>query len=387
MMLGIFHKKGKITMRKLEQPPASTQSRHYGLDLLKILSMLMVLSVHIFSIGEIRNNTVPFSANYFCAWTTEIANYCCVNCYAMITGYVFLNGKYRYTNLAMLWLQVALYSVLGTAIFYFAFPGSVTNLELLRSAFPVSMRHFWFFSAYFAMFLMIPFMNRAIHAMTRKQAKVLCAALLVLFSVTPVFMYFDPYGAYNGYSAIWLMVMYILGACIRKFDFGARIPSWVLVMSNVLAVAFGVGLHMLYRSETIPLLSRIMTNASVMSQTFPGIVVCGISWMLLFTRVRVTSPKLITLVKLLSPLTFGIYIIHTQEQVSDLIFRKLPLRDLASYPTVLMMAAVFLTVTVLFIVCAAIDKLRLTLFQALKLKQRLLKLEEKFIGPLWDKGQ
>ena len=44
------------------------QERNWGLDFLRILSMLMVVVLHLLGRGGVLANAEPFTANYWAAW-------------------------------------------------------------------------------------------------------------------------------------------------------------------------------------------------------------------------------------------------------------------------------------------------------------------------------
>ena len=69
------------------------QERNYGIDLLKIISMYMVVQLHVLGCGGILGNCEKFSFNYYVAWFLEISAYCAVNVFAMITGYLMVEKK------------------------------------------------------------------------------------------------------------------------------------------------------------------------------------------------------------------------------------------------------------------------------------------------------
>lgn len=170
-----------------------------------------------------------------------MAAYCAVNCYGLISGYVGIYLKYRYTNIVILWLQVVLYSAGCTLVFYLLNPGSVGGLRLINSFFPVTHDYFWYFSAYFGVYLFIPMLNRAVLSMSRNQAKMICLVIVVVFSAFAVTINGDPYVMKAGYSVLWLMVLYILGACVRKFEFLSNIKSIYLVFGYLFCVVISVG--------------------------------------------------------------------------------------------------------------------------------------------------
>lgn len=361
-------------------------NRHYGIDALRILSIFMVLVLHILGLGGIADETAFPQVRFLTVWTLEAVTYCAVNCYALITGYVMINGKYRYTNLILLWIQVALYSVLGTVLFYFLRPGTVSKMALLFSAFPLSRQTFWYFSAYCALFLLIPLLNRGIHSLNRSQAKVLCVLIVVTFSVLPTFMNVDTFSLGGGYSALWLIALYFIGACIRKFDFGARVKSWVLMGGYALSVLLSVGLFALLHLDVFSGVLRVWRKSLLLQYTAPTILFNGIALLLLFARMKINRRWIIRIIRLLSPVSFGVYILHTHHEIGDLFFLDKPFVVFAKYPIPLMIVAVLVSAVGMFLFFGAIDRLRIWLFDRLKLKKRLLALEEKYIGDLWTKG-
>ena len=67
--------------------------RNYGIDLLRIISMVMIQILHILGNGGILNASIGAPVRNNVAWFLEIASYCAVNCYALISGYVGYGRK------------------------------------------------------------------------------------------------------------------------------------------------------------------------------------------------------------------------------------------------------------------------------------------------------
>ena len=96
---------------------ARRREYNWGIDFLRIVSMFMVVCLHLLGRGGVLDSASFLSGKYEVLWLIEIAAYCAVNCYALISGYVGIYGKYRYTNWILLWLRVLCYSVGITAVF------------------------------------------------------------------------------------------------------------------------------------------------------------------------------------------------------------------------------------------------------------------------------
>lgn len=75
------------------------QERNYGIDFLRIISMFMIVILHILGNGGILASVQIGSSNYHLAWILEIASYCAVNCYALISGYVGIYSVHKYSNI------------------------------------------------------------------------------------------------------------------------------------------------------------------------------------------------------------------------------------------------------------------------------------------------
>ena len=56
--------------------------RNYGIDSLRIISMIMITMLHIIGHGGILDSEKAFSAKYEIIWFIELLAYCSVNNYA-----------------------------------------------------------------------------------------------------------------------------------------------------------------------------------------------------------------------------------------------------------------------------------------------------------------
>lgn len=91
-------------------PEYISPSRNYGIDALRIVAMMMVLILHLLASIDVLSLENHGSASYNVGWLLEIAAYCGVNCYALITGYVCCDGTFRYERVVSLWFQVVFYT-------------------------------------------------------------------------------------------------------------------------------------------------------------------------------------------------------------------------------------------------------------------------------------
>lgn len=192
--------------------------RNYGIDLLRIVSMLMIVFHHCFVHGNFLEN-MPSSLESNIILFVERICYVAVNLYALISGYVLINNKFTYLKLVNLWLQVFFYSAI-IGIIFFAF-SDIGLGQLLFTFMPFISFQYWYFSAYVCLFLLVPFINKMLLSLNKRQHFILIVTLFLFFSVIPLcsfIFYSDFFNIENGYNPMLLIYLYIIGAYINRHD-------------------------------------------------------------------------------------------------------------------------------------------------------------------------
>ena len=365
--------------------------RNLGLDLLRMAAMWMVAILHVLGAGGVMNSAAPLSPDYETAWLLETAAFCAVNCYALLSGYVGITGKFRYANLALLWCQVAFYTIGIPLAFAAVKPGSVGAKELIRGFFPAMSNHYWYFTAYFAMFFFIPAFNFLLEKLERQQMKALAVSLVALFSILPTAFQSDVaeifpgdlFIEYGGYSPLWLAVLYILGAYARKYELFDRVVWWKALMVYAGCVLATWGEKWLVEAARMHFLGEYIPGGILVSYTSPTMLLAAVSLLAAFAKMPV--PKWAARpIAFFAPLSFSVYLIH----VHPLVWQHVMWGRFAafgSYGTVKLAGCVLGTALGIYVLCSMVDTVRAWGVQKLRLRERLTALEEKYIGQLWMK--
>ena len=92
-----------------------TGIRNIYMDILKIISMFMVVLLHATNFG-IQNIKIEIgSINYFIVWIIRIFSMVAVNCFVLISGYFLCQKKENKENILKkiirLWVQTEMYSI------------------------------------------------------------------------------------------------------------------------------------------------------------------------------------------------------------------------------------------------------------------------------------
>ena len=82
LLCGAYFIRGEYMNSTLTVKP----QRNYGIDLLRIISMLLIVGQHVFF--RVLNINSFYGAHNILVWVMYLACACPVNCYALISGYV-----------------------------------------------------------------------------------------------------------------------------------------------------------------------------------------------------------------------------------------------------------------------------------------------------------
>ena len=351
--------------------------RNYGIDLLRLILMFMVVILHILGHGGVIDEVRPMTAAYSTLWLMEALAYYAVNCYALITGYVHFGSRYKLSSFALIYLQALLYSISLAAIVWIIDPASFSVEALISFLFPVSRGVYWYLSAYFGLFILIPFLNAAVNAISKEQAGRYLILTFVVFTVLPTIARYDTFRVDDGYSTFWLTFLYVIGACIRKFGWFESLPWRKAFGVYLLCVLISWGSKLCFEMITKGLLGVPATVFYFISYTSPTIVLAAAALFLSFKN-RPLSPRLGKAVAALSPAAFGVYLIHDHDAVSDFFIAK-RFGFLAGLPLPMTVAGVVLSALAVFSLCLLIDWVRCRIFARLRVKEWLDRLETRLL--------
>ncbi len=279
-------------------------------------------------------------------WGAEAFCLMAVNLYAMVTGYVCVLGVWRPSRYLRLWMQVAFYTVGFCVLRELLRQSGMMELSPMhwkswvRAFFPVPFASvYWYFTAYTALFLLIPFINKFICSMS-------AAGLLRLFVL--FFVVFCPAGFLfgdacfsGGYNAVWLVVLYIAGAYIRLHS--VRVPVRWLVAGLIVAVCVSAAF------------AHIRFN-----YISPFTVLSTLCTFLLFERLEFKNAVAIKCIALLAPLSFGVYLVHVHPCSWAAMHRYMPrLFGESGYSWWLFVV----TPIALYLACTLVDACRAWLFK------------------------
>ena len=357
-----------------------SQTRNYGIDALRIVSMIMIVTLHVLYHGHILESVKTGTADYYLIWFIEAVSYCAVNCYAIVSGYVGVFSKYRISNLVLLWIRVVLYVFVITVFSKIFLFESMGKVELIALLFPAFSKQYWYFSAYFLLFIFMPVLNAFLRTLAKNAIRVLIIAVVTVvtfarpISIILSYSYLDVFRVNNGKSALWLMILYLVGGYIRKYGLFTRVKTRVILSLFLISSIFTWGSKFLIQIISDKLFGVIQFDDVLFSYDSITVLLSAIFLLLYFERVKLKK-RMVEIVSFLSPLTFSVYLIHDNLFVRDYLMSKLVwISDLSLFP---MLFAIIAAVLGIYVFCSVIDLVRFHLFRITKLKDKVNDLERK----------
>ena len=294
-------------------------NRNYGLDVLRILSMLGIVGLHVLNHGGIIENARVGSWVYYLAWILEIIFYCSVNIFSMLTGYLYVDkNEIKKKSIVNLWMITLFYSLLMLSIFRVFKPSVFVNKKMyINALFPFITDGYWYIVCYTFMFFMIPFLNIFLCKIEKDKYKKLIFTLIVFLSIISTFGLKDYFQVINGYSPFWLIVCYIIGAYIKKY--GSTIKN----RKNLYITVFLINISVLLFSReairyfTTRFLGHMTRDMMLIQYNSPLILVNAIMLFLIFKEINVNNNMIRRIIVSFSNAAFGVYIIHCNTLVFD----------------------------------------------------------------------
>ena len=354
----------------MENKYEGRKTRNFGIDLLRIIAMFYVLVLHTLRYGGVLDSFSPGSLKWSILWFIEIWAYCSVNLFGLITGYVgFSETKKRsnYTNLGVLWGQIVFYGIVVALIYNVIQPSSVTKADIIEKIFPLTNYHYWYFTAYTGLMIVKPCIDSFLRNASPKMLKKLFVVIIVVFSfyesVTKHFWF------NNGYSFIWLVILYILGAIIKKCEIWSNLPVRTCFFLIFLFVLIK---WILVRFMFTFTFFRVIYDSSMVTTIYPEILFSGIFHLLLFKKINLPE-SWTKIVSIVTPSVFSAYILNCHINIwysfvdQFIMSNNTPMIKALCIP--LGFAFLFLAGSIL------VDQIRIAVFNRLHIKEFMSKLD------------
>lgn len=341
------------------------QSKYFGIEILRIIAMIMIVSLHTLGQGGILASAVINTPHYHFAWILEIVCFCAVNIYALISGFVLSEKQFRLSRLINLWFTVAFYTTAITLSMIFTKSPPLNSNIILNALFPISRVQYWYLSAYFGVILFSPFLNIAIKKISTESLKKIFIPGVLFLSILPTLFSSDPLFTHVGYSAIWLCVLYIVGGLIKRFEIHTRFSKKILftLFISMAVITYISKIVLIYATKTF---FNIENECNVLiTYISPTIIISSVA---LFCTCLKLKPSRISvrLTSFFAPTTLGVYIIHCNPFIWKHYLKDFAISFIQSN-TIFFVLYTAVSIISIYVFCSGIDFIRIKIFHFLKI--------------------
>lgn len=227
-----------------------------------------------------------------------------INCFVLITGYFMCKSQISGIKILKLYFQIVFYTIIIYAIFCFT---GHEHFSLIKSAsllFPIHGIGVNFTSCFLVFYLFIPFLNIILKNLDHKMHLILCILLLTVYSVLPCIPIFSL--SFNYVS--WFMIIYIIAAYIRSYEFFPRISHarWGWILLILIALGSNSVFGMAYLSN-VGLTNSFLPYFFIADSNKLLAILIAVSSFMYFKDLRIPHSRLINS---LGGATFDVLLIH-----------------------------------------------------------------------------
>lgn len=322
--------------------------RQSNLELLRIVSMLLVLLAHYVAtrdavtVQSARLSPLPTFLNL----ELHSLSFVCVNCFILISGYFGI--KFHLRSFCNFLFQIIFWNVVCIGLDkLFCISGE--SYSLLGMFFN-GLIWGWFPQAYIVLFVLSEPLNHFISSVSVRNLGLYVLAFYVLSTICGYIFSFPDFR--KGMSALSLVGVYLTGAYLRRTDMKIfRLNAhWDLLIYLVAGICFAAGSYILL---------RLGINKSPYGYLNPIIIMMAMYLFLFFSKVNIGSSAIINS---LASSAFAVYLLHCHPCIGTWVSSFwTQINHHSGVATSLLIAIISFVLMYLF--CWFIDSARITLFR------------------------
>lgn len=275
----------------------NNKKRDMNFELLRIIAMFLIISSHYILHSSILEKLEVFSTNYFIIEIIRAITRISVNLYVLITGYYMIKSMSKVKRIFTLWTTVEFYSILFLIIIIII-QGMPGVKDIIKSIMPISSGKYWFATVYVALYMLIPFINKLLNSLSKKQYQILVMILFILLVGIRTVFNSNPYiDGRIGENLLWITFLYIVGGYIRLY-FDKKVNKKLclsIVIINTILIVIARFISLKYLGKEF---GRLLDFSNIINFT------STICLFLYFKEVQIKNEWANRIIGKIAPLTF-----------------------------------------------------------------------------------
>lgn len=350
--------------------------RQSNYELMRIISMFFIVIWHIIIHSGLLYNSSPMITNILQLILFIIIVH--VNSFVLITGYFQYDKKFSLKKFLAVYMPSWFYKIIIPIILVLLGIITLGKWDIFQAINPIGYSY-WFILTYLLLYLLSPYLNIIIKQLNKKQHQNLLILLFVLFSVLP-FVTNQVYGPNNGTNIIQFIMLYFIGAYLRKYPIEKLQNRKILLIGFIGCVAINFGLYLTANiigdtNNSMLISIKETIQANLTSYSNPIVIIQTIIYFIFFGTFTFKNK----LINSISPLMFGVYLIHDNRYIRQPLYDQLfDLQNHFWYNNLTLILYILLVALIIFISCTIIEKLRQLSSNKLKQLPFIQKASSKF---------
>ncbi len=329
--------------------------RNSAFELLRIVAMFMIVWGHCM-MATAKDKEPYLGTLDNIGWFVGAFTVCAVNLFFLLTGYFAQSKNYKWNRIVYIWFKTILYSV-GTYFIVTLLNGNFEWKTMFSFCFPVLFKKYWYMQVYVVLAFLAPYIAYTLEHLDKKRHTILIVVLLLFFCVHETFIKVSmTLDQTQGYGIMWACTLLVVGNWLKRYgdqyvrrisgvwwNLAYIIISILIFLSNYLIVKYDIasgvtsrGNFYAYNSLTVFLQSVFLFCAFIQLEgKWKG-----------YTKKWINR---------IGKNTLAVYLISAHPLLLYPLWTDiLPMRQLASRPTVYVFISVAATVGIM-VICVAID--------------------------------
>lgn len=282
----------------------NNKQRQSNIELLRIIAISFVVILHYNNEQMGGGLLYANGINKIVLDVLECMSICAVDIFIICSGYFLCNSKKRTLSkpfflLVELIVMQQLCYVAGVWLNGISFKWSTVITNFLPQN--------WFITLYIVLYLISPYINIVFNYLNDKKNKILLLLIVFLFSIYPTCLYafecltgrdfagmntIENAIAPNGYSIVNFVLLYIIGALIRKLSYKKMSKlAYLIIYSLNVIIIFGL-------SAFLPQIAYQYYS--------PFVILCAVSLFLMFREFDFRN----RIINFISKSTFTVFLLH-----------------------------------------------------------------------------
>lgn len=353
------------------------KQRNSSIELLRILSMFMIVACHFATHGGFSFEPMTLSIPRFWWNIIEMGGNLGVDVFVLISGYFLVKSTGSIFNIKRIlrfWGQIIFYSISIYLVFGMLGISKIGDIpSLIKTFLPITFGSWWFASTYFVLYLIHPFINMLLQKMDKAMYQKYLVLTLTLWCIIPTFTT----ASFEGNSLLWFVTLYSVSGYVRIYGLNANINR-----QHYLAMFLLFSALRYFSCVVLILIGTKISFVANHTLFFYGqrsvlTFISALSLFMFFEKTHIDYSKAINTI---ASASFGVYLIHDSNIIRPYLWHVV-FKNAQYQESISIIPYSIVVVIVVYSICTVIDLLRQRVFE----KPFMIivnKYSERFFSPL-----